>query len=180
MNAIGQKVCRRCTKEKPEAEFFNDDRGNWCMVCNYDFLRANADDPEYADAREFTHPNLRNFSRSPEWVLTRLRTGIESVLGLKLEGTQRTPEEAASARMADATRLPGQRAWLCEVCKEKFGGESVFKAHRKYGNKPGRPSRDAVLTCYSLVDSRFTKDENEVWRGATPIFEYPGNKLPKI
>lgn len=171
MNAIGHKTCRRCTKEKPEGEFFKDDRGVWCMLCVYQFLLAHGDEPDYADAREFTHPDLRNSSRSPEWVLARLRTGIESVLGLKLAGSGRTLEAPASERMADATRIPGMRALQCNICKEKFGGETVFKAHRKYGNKPGRPSKDAILSCYSLENSRFTKDENEVWRGATPNFD---------
>lgn len=166
------KVCRRCLQEKSNNEFFNDDRGLWCMLCVYNFLLAHGDEEAYKDAREFTHPNFRDVPRSSSWVLLKLRQGLTQ-LGLLPSSSQGGYAHGPSiqgSRLADATRLPGERALLCEICHQKFGGETVFKAHRKYGTSRGRPSKDAVLKCYSLENTRFTKDENEVWRGATPNF----------
>jgi len=167
MNTLGVKICKRCLKEKPENHFHTDDRGNWCMICIYEFLLAHGDESDYADAREFTHPNFRDRPRSPSWVLTKMRQGLTQ-LGL-LGSQDHSPLGVLQPdRMGQATRLPGERALMCDVCKEKFGGETVFKAHRKYGNKPGRPSKDAVLTCYSLIGSKYNLDENNVWRGVAP------------
>lgn len=173
METIGIRICRRCRIEKPEREFFQDDRGNWCMLCTYTFLKAHADEPEYQDSRDFTHPDFRGQARSPIWVLNRLEIGLKSVgvLSESKPGSP-TPARIPGYRTADATRLPGERALLCEHCQQKFGGETVFKAHRKYGNKRGRPAKDAQLKCFSLENSRFSKDENGVWRGATPNFDY--------
>lgn len=166
------KVCGRCHQEKSTNEYFDDDRRNWCMLCVYNFLLAHCDEEEYVrDSRDFTHPNLRSQPRSARWVLDRLYSGLKCV-GILPESKlgDATTTQNRATRLADATRLPGERALLCEICHQKFGGETVFKAHRKYGTSRGRPSKDAVLKCYSLENSRFTKDENEVWRGATPNF----------
>ena len=172
METIGSKICRRCLNEKPNKHFFEDDRGIWCMLCVYEFLLAHGDDPAYMDAREFTHPNFRDVPRSASWVLARMRLGLQKCDLLPPDSKPgSSTRHIQGARLADATRLPGERAVMCDICQEKFGGETVYKAHRKYGNKRGRPAKDAILKCFSLEGTRFHKDENGVWRGETPKFK---------
>lgn len=136
------------------------------MICNYNFLLSYGDDPVYSDAREFTHPYFRDAPRSPSWVLQKMREGLQKCdllpSGSKLDHA--TARKIQGGRLADATRLPGERALRCEECNEKFGGKTVFKAHRKYGTKRGRPARDAILKCYSLEGTKYKKDLLGVWR----------------